>query len=333
MARRIEREGKTTVEGSSENGKKARDYDNNKQEIDHDAIVRYNNQENGHKDYYSYLGNDDKQDYNDLTSPLLQPLQQTLHPSQSHQSPLQPMQSSQSLQPLQPYSLYQPIHHPLNSPLQHTPSYSPTPSLPNNNNNNSSLQNHRLNNPTTTSTSSSPSSSSTNYHHQNHPSYQNLHNIQLPNIKVPFPPIINLKELISRPRKGKTKVPSKPPNAFMIYRMQYVKELHARNHRLPMRSISPSVANSWREEPDSVVNHYEQLARDASKYYNLKYPKPPPSTSVSSTSIINSTTTIRAPFEHKIPLHDENSIKSFRSLTNNNNNIPSLPHFNSLNNY
>ncbi|CAJ0828000.1 3690_t:CDS:2 [Entrophospora sp. SA101] len=66
MARRIEREGKTTVEGSSENGKKARDYDNNKQEIDHDAIVRYNNQENGHKDYYSYLGNDDKQDYNDL---------------------------------------------------------------------------------------------------------------------------------------------------------------------------------------------------------------------------------------------------------------------------
>nr|CAG8551021.1 4473_t:CDS:2 [Entrophospora candida] len=63
---------KTTVEGSSENGKKARDYDNNKQEIDHDgrldcaAIVRYNNQENDHKDYYSYLGNDDKQDYNDL---------------------------------------------------------------------------------------------------------------------------------------------------------------------------------------------------------------------------------------------------------------------------
>ncbi|CAJ0828003.1 3691_t:CDS:2, partial [Entrophospora sp. SA101] len=247
-------------------------------------------------------------------SPLLQPLQQTLHPSQSHQSPLQPMQSSQSLQPLQPNisninnrdnNYHQHNHHQLQHQHHHSQYHhqcSPTPSLPNNNNNNSSLQNHRLNNPTTTSTSSSPSSSSTNYHHQNHPSYQNLHNIQLPNIKVPFPPIINLKELISRPRKGKTKVPSKPPNAFMIYRMQYVKELHARNHRLPMRSISPSVANSWREEPDSVVNHYEQLARDASKYYNLKYPKPPPSTSVSSTSIINSTTTIRAPFEHKIPL-------------------------------
>ncbi|CAJ0626241.1 11259_t:CDS:2 [Entrophospora sp. SA101] len=181
---------KTTVEGSSENGKKARDYDNNKQEIDHDgrldcaAIVRYNNQENGHKDYYSYLGNDDKQDYNDLK----------VGGRQGYETILK------------------------KGIVDRTSSAS-----------------------------------------------------KLPNIKVPFPPIINLKELISRPRKGKTKVPSKPPNAFMIYRMQYVKELHARNHRLPMRSISPSVANSWREEPDSVVNHYEQLARDAKHHLNTRF--------------------------------------------------------------
>ncbi|CAG8712392.1 14662_t:CDS:1, partial [Acaulospora colombiana] len=74
----------------------------------------------------------------------------------------------------------------------------------------------------------------------------------IPLIKVPFPPLVNPEELITRPRKAKSKAPTKPPNAFMIYRMQYVKELHAREHRLPMRSVSAAVASSWRGEPEHV---------------------------------------------------------------------------------
>ncbi|GBC10833.1 hypothetical protein RclHR1_09940001 [Rhizophagus clarus] len=97
----------------------------------------------------------------------------------------------------------------------------------------------------------------------------------LPNIKVPFPPNVNPEELILKPRKAKSKLPTKPPNAFMIYRMQYVKELHARDYRLPMRSVSSSVATAWRDEPEHIVEFYEEIAREASKIYNQKYPKPP----------------------------------------------------------
>ncbi|RIA98144.1 hypothetical protein C1645_750726 [Glomus cerebriforme] len=97
----------------------------------------------------------------------------------------------------------------------------------------------------------------------------------LPIIKVPFPPSVNPEELILKPRKAKSKLPTKPPNAFMIYRMQYVKELHAKDYRLPMRSVSASVASAWRDEPDHIVEYYEEIAREASKIYNQKYPKPP----------------------------------------------------------
>jgi len=51
--------------------------------------------------------------------------------------------------------------------------------------------------------------------------------------------------------------------------------LHARDYRLPMRSVSASVASAWREEADHIVEYYEEIAREASKIYNQKYPKPP----------------------------------------------------------
>ncbi|CAI2168143.1 9487_t:CDS:1 [Funneliformis geosporum] len=102
----------------------------------------------------------------------------------------------------------------------------------------------------------------------------NLPQPPLPIIKVPFPPNVDPEELILKPRKAKSKLPTKPPNAFMIYRMQYVKELHAKDYRLPMRSVSASVASAWREEPEQIVEFYEKIAREASKIYNEKYPKP-----------------------------------------------------------
>ncbi|CAG8489466.1 12438_t:CDS:2 [Ambispora leptoticha] len=87
-----------------------------------------------------------------------------------------------------------------------------------------------------------------------------------PIIKVPFPPQVNPEELITKQRKGK--IPTKPPNAFMIYRMKYVEELHARGYRLPMRDVSASVASSWKDEPEMIVAHYEEIARETSKIYN-----------------------------------------------------------------
>ncbi|CAG8852500.1 31181_t:CDS:1, partial [Gigaspora margarita] len=97
----------------------------------------------------------------------------------------------------------------------------------------------------------------------------------IPFIKVPFPPMVNPEELVTRQRKVKSKIPTKPPNAFLIYRMQYIKELHNRNYYLCMRNISSAIANSWKNESEIVIEHYENIAREANKIFKIKFPKPP----------------------------------------------------------
>ncbi|CAG8578661.1 2771_t:CDS:1 [Paraglomus occultum] len=99
------------------------------------------------------------------------------------------------------------------------------------------------------------------------PACHQKHTPILPHIVVPFPPQINPKDLIIKQNK-KSKKATKPPNAFMIYRMRYVQQLHSKGYRLPMRDLSPLISKSWREQPDIVVQHYEQLAKEASSYYN-----------------------------------------------------------------
>ncbi|CAG8461063.1 1345_t:CDS:1 [Dentiscutata erythropus] len=100
----------------------------------------------------------------------------------------------------------------------------------------------------------------------------NNSSLQIPVIKVPFPPIVDIDDLITRQRVGK-KPHTKPPNAFLIYRMQYVKEL-AKTHRLPIRAISSIIASSWRQEPNHVVDHYENIADQAKKRFDLNFLKP-----------------------------------------------------------
>ncbi|CAG8585617.1 614_t:CDS:1 [Paraglomus brasilianum] len=110
------------------------------------------------------------------------------------------------------------------------------------------------------------------------PACQQRHPPILPHIIVPFPPQINAKDLIDKQNK-KGKKATKPPNAFMIYRMRYVQQLHSKGYRLPMRDLSPLISKSWREQPDMIVQHYEQLAKEASSYYNevnKKIPKRQP---------------------------------------------------------
>ncbi|CAG8856191.1 32801_t:CDS:1, partial [Gigaspora margarita] len=57
--------------------------------------------------------------------------------------------------------------------------------------------------------------------------------------------------------------------------MQYVKELYAKKHNLPMRDVSSTIANSWREEPNHVVNLYEEIARQAKEQFDQKFLKLP----------------------------------------------------------
>ncbi|CAB5396094.1 unnamed protein product [Rhizophagus irregularis] len=84
-------------------------------------------------------------------------------------------------------------------------------------------------------------------------------------IKPPFPPTINIDDLVtSKPNGDK---PSKSSNAFIIYRKAYVKELHSRGINLQMTQISPMVSESWKQEPDSVKAEYKRLAEAAKKRY------------------------------------------------------------------
>ncbi|CAG8774013.1 2994_t:CDS:1, partial [Racocetra persica] len=103
----------------------------------------------------------------------------------------------------------------------------------------------------------------------------NNSSLQIPVIKVLFPLIVDIEDLITRWRVGKKilKPRTKPPNTFLIYRMQYVKEL-AKTHRLPMRTVSFTIASSWRQEPNYVVDHYENIADQAKKRFDLNFLKP-----------------------------------------------------------
>ncbi|CAG8596905.1 341_t:CDS:2 [Diversispora eburnea] len=67
-----------------------------------------------------------------------------------------------------------------------------------------------------------------------------------PKLTLPFPPEISPEELIVNSRK----LPSKPPNAFFIYRKVYAKALITKNMRFKMTDVSPWVSSSWKLEPE-----------------------------------------------------------------------------------
>jgi len=85
-----------------------------------------------------------------------------------------------------------------------------------------------------------------------------------PNLILPFPPHIVPEDLIN---SQTCKLPSKPPNAFFIYRKVYTKELIAQNLRFKMTDVSSWVSNSWKLEPEEVKTKYKEIAREVRKIY------------------------------------------------------------------
>ncbi|PKY37471.1 hypothetical protein RhiirA4_438698 [Rhizophagus irregularis] len=87
-------------------------------------------------------------------------------------------------------------------------------------------------------------------------------------INLPFPPTINIDNLVPVPRRFDGDKPPRSPNAFLIYRKAYVKELHSRRINLRMTQISSMASESWKQEPDSVKAEYKRLEEEAKKRYN-----------------------------------------------------------------
>ncbi|CAG8734478.1 10118_t:CDS:1 [Gigaspora margarita] len=85
-------------------------------------------------------------------------------------------------------------------------------------------------------------------------------------IIVPFPPKINPRDLITLLPDGN--VPTRTPNAFIIYRKALIEAIRAEGHNLPMSSISSIASKQWHKEPDFVKNEYKRLAIEALDHSN-----------------------------------------------------------------
>ncbi|CAG8606572.1 6898_t:CDS:1 [Ambispora leptoticha] len=82
--------------------------------------------------------------------------------------------------------------------------------------------------------------------------------IILNKIKVPFPPNITPKEVITL-KHGK--IPTKSPNCFIIYRRAFQKELRASGHLLKLNKVSVIASRAWEKESAEVKKGYKEIAR------------------------------------------------------------------------
>ncbi|GBB90306.1 hypothetical protein RclHR1_01720027 [Rhizophagus clarus] len=82
---------------------------------------------------------------------------------------------------------------------------------------------------------------------------------EIPSISVPFPPEITVAEILKR--RPDTKLGSRAPNRFFIYRLAYIKELKKRvDDNYSMTKISPHISLSWSKESSIVKEEYKKLS-------------------------------------------------------------------------
>ncbi|CAG8471130.1 5870_t:CDS:1 [Ambispora gerdemannii] len=77
-------------------------------------------------------------------------------------------------------------------------------------------------------------------------------------IKVPFPPKITAQELAQK-KIGKK---SKNLNAFIIYRRQYLEQMHRLGFKPNMTLLSKKAGSAWEKEPQKVKKWYSVLAEE-----------------------------------------------------------------------
>ncbi|CAG8566191.1 12780_t:CDS:1 [Ambispora leptoticha] len=80
-----------------------------------------------------------------------------------------------------------------------------------------------------------------------------------------FPPNIDLNQLI-KPMNRKQKKPLKAPNAFIIYRTNYCREI-SKIRKIPQPKISSMASQAWKLERQYVKEKYYDLAKQAREIY------------------------------------------------------------------
>ncbi|CAG8766394.1 909_t:CDS:1, partial [Racocetra persica] len=92
------------------------------------------------------------------------------------------------------------------------------------------------------------------------------------NIAPKFPPVVDMIELISK-KSPDGRIPSRAPNAFIIYRKVYVEAAREKGHFLPMTIVSAMASQSWESADESVKAEYRRIAKEALRVRNEMYPK------------------------------------------------------------
>ncbi|CAG8755796.1 12840_t:CDS:2 [Dentiscutata erythropus] len=85
---------------------------------------------------------------------------------------------------------------------------------------------------------------------------------------LPFPPMIQIEDLVAK-LTSKTSKPklARFPNAFIIYRSEYVQFLKEKGLNFPMTMLSAMTSSAWKQEPSCVKDVYTLISNEAEKLY------------------------------------------------------------------
>ncbi|CAG8690717.1 7983_t:CDS:2 [Cetraspora pellucida] len=85
---------------------------------------------------------------------------------------------------------------------------------------------------------------------------------------LPFPPTIQIEDLVAK-LTSKTSKPklARFPNAFIIYRSEYVQFLKDKGLNFPMTMLSAMTSSAWKQEPTCVKDAYTLISNEAEKLY------------------------------------------------------------------
>ncbi|CAG8530292.1 9292_t:CDS:1 [Dentiscutata erythropus] len=93
-------------------------------------------------------------------------------------------------------------------------------------------------------------------------------------IRPQFPPDLDVQQLIDESvKKHEEGSIRRTPNAFLLYRSQYIAEFNrVKGRNLAATRISQLAKNSWGDEPINVKNFYKQRANDIKKGVKERIP-------------------------------------------------------------
>ncbi|CAG8601979.1 10934_t:CDS:2 [Rhizophagus irregularis] len=84
------------------------------------------------------------------------------------------------------------------------------------------------------------------------------------NILVSLPLKLEADDLLAKPRRGK--MPTRPPNNFLIFRTAYTRVLQSKGHwDLRMREVTSNAAAAWKNASKEVREECRKLALVAKK--------------------------------------------------------------------